>query len=377
MKKTEINTVITNLCSIASRKTNLRLVHFEPAADWSHTLCRAMGDDLTMLEAAVMQPSGGVGYCADANHLRNVSWPLDRIAAVGPGGTSATWGLAEVPADTSADRLRPSDAPEDTQWVLDVQDGARLVNALSATLCAASTDETRAMMNSVYLTPDPDRGLVLVATDGRRLHIAGVPLGMDAAQVDAVTPTIIPSALVKRFVKMAPKKGLVQIVRTAGRIAFFWEAGAVRYKLSAQALEGSYPNYRQVMPKAHQRYADAVIEVSAGASKRLLVDLKALAAAAGDDRNSVDLTLGVDGRALYGNARNGESRLSVPLGLTVENSDVARPFPVRVNGKYLLDIVGAASRFGSFTLRVRDAHSPLLVVGQQRFEAVVMPLRIP
>lgn len=376
MKKTEINTVITNLCAVASRKTNLRLVHFEPAADWSHTLCRAMGDDHTMLEAAVMQPSGGVGYCVDANHLRNVSWPLDRIAAVGPGGTSATWGLAEVPADTSADRLRPSGASEDTQWMLDVRDGARLISALAATLCAASTDETRAMINSVYLTLDPVKGLVLVATDGRRLHIVGMPSCVDSAQVGAVTPTIIPGKLVKRLLKMAPKKGLIQVVRTSGRIAFCWGSGVVKYKLSAQALEGSYPNYRQVMPKDWQRGADAVIEVSVGAAKRLLADLKALAKAAGDDCNSVDLTLGVDGSALYGNARNGESRLSVPLGLTVKNSDVARPFPVRVDGKYMSDIVGAASRFGSFTLRVRDANSPLLVVGQQRFEAVVMPLRL-
>lgn len=374
MKKTEINTVITNLCSIASRKTNLRLVHFEPAADWSHTLCSAMGDDYVLLEAAVMQPSGGVGYCMDAAHLRNVSWPLDNIAVVGSGGTSATWGFADFTADASADRSRLSEALEETQWMLDVQDGALLVSALSATICAASTDETRAVLNSVCLTPDPDRGLVLVATDGCRLHVVGLLSCMDAAQVDAVTPTIIPSALVKRLLKMAPKKGLLQIVRTSGRIAFFWEAGAVRYKLSAKVLLGNYPNYRQVVPEARQ--CDAVIEVSVDAAKRLLVDLKALAAAAGDACNSVDITLGVDGRALYGNARNGDSRLSVPLGLTVKNSDVARPFPIRVNGKYLSDIAGAASRFGGFALHVRDAYSPLLIVGQQRFEAVVMPLRI-
>jgi DNA polymerase-3 subunit beta len=112
------------------------------------------------------------------------------------------------------------------------------------TIFAVSDDETRYFMNGVYMEKAKE-GLVLVATDGRRLsYIRKV--------FDAVIPdfkgVIIPPKILSVIAKRAPDEGLISIAVSDKSI--FVKFGA--YRISSVLIEGQFPNYQKVIPESQK-----------------------------------------------------------------------------------------------------------------------------
>jgi DNA polymerase III subunit beta len=115
---------------------------------------------------------------------------------------------------------------------------------IEQTIFAVSDDETRYFMNGVYLEKN-DEGLVLVATDGRRLSYAKKAFD---AKIPEFKGVIIPPKVLGLILKRAPDEGLIDIAVTEKSI--FFRFGS--YKISSVLIEGQFPNYRKVIPETQK-----------------------------------------------------------------------------------------------------------------------------
>ncbi len=117
---------------------------------------------------------------------------------------------------------------------------AALSSLLKRTAFAVSTDETRYVLNGVMMSFKADK-LTVVATDGRRLALAEadveVPKGSE-------TELILPTKAVTELQRLLTDKGDVKLSATENQIVFDLEGTTIVSKL----IEGTYPNYRQVIP---------------------------------------------------------------------------------------------------------------------------------
>jgi DNA polymerase-3 subunit beta len=121
---------------------------------------------------------------------------------------------------------------------------------------AQSQDETRYILNGVYFNFKEGK-LSLVATDGRRLALISKEMEVPAASAGAI---ILPAKTVGELARILDKGDKVKINFNDRRCAFQIAtdkdgSGLVdSVYLYSKVVEGSYPNYQQVIPKeTHQR----------------------------------------------------------------------------------------------------------------------------
>ena len=131
-------------------------------------------------------------------------------------------------------------------------DAADLLDMIERTFFAISSDETRYNLNGVFFEPSADT-LRLVATDGHRLSL-----------VERKTPATF--GLKKGVI--LPKKGLQELRKLLAevvqsgeekpttKLGFVENSAIVHQKgviLSMRLIEGLFPDYRQVIPKAGEK----------------------------------------------------------------------------------------------------------------------------
>src|SRR5262249_35647143 len=121
-------------------------------------------------------------------------------------------------------------------------DGKLLRDMLAQTTFAISHDESRYALNGVLFAV-LDREIRLVATDGHRLALAIRPLGT------AVTPVsgIVPRKAVQEISRMGGSGEDVEVAISDNQFMLRMP----HVLLIARLIEGTFPNYEQVVPKAH------------------------------------------------------------------------------------------------------------------------------
>ena len=121
-------------------------------------------------------------------------------------------------------------------------DGKLLRDMLTQTTFAISHDESRYALNGVLLVLQ-ERELRLVATDGHRLALTVRPLTSGAAPVSGIVPR-------KAVHEVARVVGSGEDVEIAiGDNQFMLRMPNVL--LVARLIEGTFPNYEQVVPRSH------------------------------------------------------------------------------------------------------------------------------
>lgn len=141
----------------------------------------------------------------------------------------------------------------------------RLVNKKHlAVLPAASTDETRYILNGIKFE-ETEKGLRAIATNGRMMAIVEndeqhdikefpVLPAIEAAK-NTQTQAIVPTSAIKNMLKTWPKGKtslLLQnaIVKFAEDVSTFATTDLESVSVTpARNIEGTYPNYQQVQPK--------------------------------------------------------------------------------------------------------------------------------
>ena len=132
-----------------------------------------------------------------------------------------------------------------------------LVKGLRATLFASSADEAKQLLTGVHLHLDGE-GFECAATDGHRLAVLRLP------HLQSATPPEDPEQAGEPFAVTVPARSLRELERLlAGRpsadpLSLFCDRGQVvllwaDQVLTTRSLEGTYPNYRQLIPASFSR----------------------------------------------------------------------------------------------------------------------------
>lgn len=140
-------------------------------------------------------------------------------------------------------------------------DGEALVKGLRATIFASSSDEAKQILTGVHLRLEGE-GLECAATDGHRLAVLrlaqahgarGVKVGADegAGEAEPFSVTVPARSLreLERLLSGRPSREPLSLFCDRGQVVVLW-ADQV---LTSRSLDGTYPNYRQLIPGSFQR----------------------------------------------------------------------------------------------------------------------------
>ncbi len=122
-------------------------------------------------------------------------------------------------------------------------DQAAFRNMLKLTSYSASVDANRPLLNGVLLSFKGGK-LSVVATDSRRLALVEHEVEFPA---DAGMDLIVPLKTVEELIRTLGESGPLKILATPKQIAFEFD----RILIVSKLVEGTYPNFRQVIPQSN------------------------------------------------------------------------------------------------------------------------------
>ena len=158
----------------------------------------------------------------------------------------------------------------------------RLVQALKGTLFASSADEAKQLLTGVHLKFN-QRALEAAATDGHRLAVLNVEDALkDAALTDAVDDEGFAVTLPSRSLREVER--LMASWRSDETVSLFCDRGQVVFlaadqMVTSRTLEGTYPNYGQLIPDGFTR--------TFGMDRRALIAALERIAVLADQHNNV------------------------------------------------------------------------------------------
>lgn len=234
-------------------------------------------------------------------------------------------------------------------------DAPAFVQLIERTLFSVCHDEMRFHLNGCFLEADGATAS-MVSTDGHRLSLATAKLAMPALPTGVIVP---PKGLTSIRKLLADAK-TCQLAVHAPHL--FVVAGDIA--LAVKLIDGQFPPYDQVVPKAHK----TTVIVDRG---RLIESLRRAQLMTTDQRG-VKLAAADDGISLTASDPD--------LGDVVETLDceVSGPMPtIGVNPKYAVELLAAMSD-DSVTLCF-GGELDLVLVKQSTddsYRGVVMPMRV-
>jgi len=237
---------------------------------------------------------------------------------------------------------------------------ATVRSMIKKTLFAMSTDESRYVLNGIFLSLK-DHKLTMVATDGRRLAL----VEEEADVTDKSTGEfIIPAKAVNELNRLLQENGDVDIKFTDNQAAFTLKdekGGSVL--IITKLIEGNYPNYRQVIPNETK-------ERVAFAREEFLHALKRAEIMTSEKANSVKLAFGKNTLAITANSPEvGEARESIAINY--QGKEIAVAF----NPRYLIDPLSSLADDEVY-MELIDELSPGVLKIKGPFLYVVMPMRL-
>lgn len=239
-------------------------------------------------------------------------------------------------------------------------DTATVLRGLRATLFASSSDESKQLLTGVHLSLDDD-ALECAATDGHRLAM----LRMDGGSGDAFSLTVPARSLreLERLLTAATAGDNLSMHTGAGQVVFT----CGDHVLCSRTLDGTYPNYRQLIPATFTREINV--------DRRALVSALDRVAVLADQHNNVVKLLAdpvTDKLQLTADAQDVGSG-SESLAAQITGDAIVIAFNVR----YLLD--GLKSMASDHILIQCNAPTtPAIVtpVGGDQFTYLVMPVQV-
>ena len=267
--------------AVASRPTHPVLANVLLTADAGTDRLSLTGFDLnlgiqTSLPASV-DTSGAVTLPA-----RLLGEIVSKLSSDSPVSLSSDAGAEQVELTSSSGSYQMRGMPADDFPELPLVengtalrvDPSSLLKALRATLFASSADEAKQLLTGVHLRFNQKR-LEAASTDGHRLAMLTVE---DALQAEINADESEPAELAVTL----PARSLREVERLMASwkgddpVSLFCESGqvvvlAADQMVTSRTLEGTYPNYRQLIPDGFSRTIDLDRRAYISALERIAV----------------------------------------------------------------------------------------------------------
>ena len=244
-----------------------------------------------------------------------------------------------------------------------------LKSAIARVAFAAATDESRPVLTGVEVKLTGEK-FSMAAADGFRLAVQHGPL---VQGVDSETKVIVPARTLNELSRLlGDQEEPVEIMLTPAKgQVLFRTKGNETVETVSQLLQGSFPNYEQLIPQSHQTRAVFDLEP-------LLRAARTAAIFARDGSNIIRLQVipapdGETAGKLIISARSeevGDNQDEVDAD-EIEGDEGKIAF----NSRYLLDVLSVLER-GKITLETTASSSPGVFkpTGSEDYLHVVMPM---
>ena len=246
--------------------------------------------------------------------------------------------------------------------------GAGLANLIRKTLFAVGDNDARYILNGLLITltvSDKKTTLRLVGTDGHRLAVADQEANQPAGKEGPrEIKAIIPKKAALEMRHLLEEGDGEPLIGFTKNLMIFRKSGLL---LTSRLMEGTYPNYQQVIPKDKEQ--DKRVTVS---KPELEGALRRVAVLSRDKTNAVKVTFSSGKIVLFSsNPDFGEATEELPAQYKGESLTTG------FNARYLLDVLGIVDG-ESVTMQMDAPLSPCLVrePGNSGFTCVVMPVKV-
>jgi len=261
-------------------------------------------------------------------------------------------------------RLSAED-PADYPPVADFQDEDYFIlpknefrQAIRRTIFATDPESTRYALGGVLIELTPERA-TLAATDSRRLAVMHIPAKAHGTAPAGGTQPIIPS------------KGMQLIEKSLGdsdeeiHLAVHANDVVVRSGttvISTQLVQGRFPDYRKVIPSSHQTAIDLPVGPFYSAVRQAQI-------VTNEESRGVDFTFADGTLRLSSQATDiGQSKIELPI--SYDGPELKITFDPR----YVADFLRVLDAAGQAQFRIIDQDSAAVLVSEDRYTYVIMPL---
>ncbi len=245
-------------------------------------------------------------------------------------------------------------------------EGAGLLELIRKTMFAVGENDARYVLNGLLVTftaSDGKTTLRLVGTDGHRLAVAEQEVsGADTKDLPREIKAIIPKKAAHEMRRLLEEADGEPLIGFTKNLMIFRKSGLL---LTSRLIEGSYPNYQQILPKEHTKAVTAVKLELEGAIRRVAVLSR-------DKSSAVKVTVSGGNMTLFSsNPEYGEATEDIAVRYGGESLTTA------FNARYLLDVLSVVDG-ESVTLQMESPLSPCLIrePGNPGFRCVVMPVKV-
>ena len=245
--------------------------------------------------------------------------------------------------------------------------GTGLLQLIRKTLFAVGDNDTRYVLNGLLIVVTNDGGtpmIRLVGTDGHRLAMAEQKLeaenkeSADAQEEKVIVPKKA-AAEIRRLLEEDEDEPMIGFTKN---MLIFRKSGLV---LTSRLMEGNYPNYQQVIPKAGNKQIAVNRDDLEGALRRVSVLSQ-------NKTYAVKLTFSKKAITLFSSHPDmGEANEEIPASFNGEE------FSAGFNARYLLDVLSVLES-ETVVLNMEASLSPCLIREKDNalFQAVVMPVKV-
>jgi DNA polymerase-3 subunit beta len=228
------------------------------------------------------------------------------------------------------------------------------------TMFAASSDETRYVLNGVHIIVDQGKATA-VATDGRRLAYIQRPIPGKELQIKVIIPTKAVQELMRLVSDEKSNSDILKVSFTDNQASFSDGSTVILSRL----IEGHFPNFEQVIPKSREiqlrlnrlNFLSSVTRVAVGTLER---------------GGSIKLTL-VKGSLRIQASAQGRVEVESELATNYEGNDLEVAF----NPLYLIDVLKALEQT-EVVLELTTALNPGVVrpAEDEAYRYVMMPMKV-
>lgn len=243
---------------------------------------------------------------------------------------------------------------------------SKLKEMIRKTHFAASTEESRHVLNGVYFNVQEDK-LTMVATDGRRLALTEEEAGEGKS---TKVEFIIPSKSIGELSRNLIGTGEVEMRLNKGgtdgapqQVEFrIHSEGKTPVRICSKLIEGNFPNFKQVIPKEMKERVVIVRE-------ELLQALKRADNITSERNSSVKLSFTKNRLSITANSPDvGEGRENIALNY--KGAEITIAF----NPGYLMDPLKVLES-DEINIELIDDNSPAVIKSNTPFLYVLMPMR--
>ncbi|HEX2909624.1 MAG TPA: DNA polymerase III subunit beta [Chloroflexia bacterium] len=239
--------------------------------------------------------------------------------------------------------------------------------AVSQVAFAASSDETRPVLTGIFAIFNEDK-VTLAAADSFRLAVRTAPLAGVAQNAFSV---ILPARAMAELARIVPDdESLIEISVTGNKSQALFKTENVNF--TSSLIEGNFPPYQQIIPKAYN--TRAVIETSSLSQAVKTAGIFAkdsggnivrISIAPGEDTTPGSLLLTANA------AEVGDNRNEVDANVDGQAAQIA------FNAKYMSDVLNVITT-GQVALEVQTPSNPGVIkpVGKDDYVHVIMPMHL-